>query len=271
VWYVRDGLEQRVISRKVLAGLSRRCDMAVCASRYVASQFRRYVSPLVPTTVVYDIVDLGRFRPEAAAPPDLTKEPGDIWFGIVGAITPLKGQDIFLNAAERVLRHLPNSIFLIAGNNPYVTESGMAYEKSLRSKVENSILRNRVKWLGFRNDTPNVMARLDVLVQPNRGPEGLGRSVLEAMACKVPVIAANQWGPAEVIEDSGSGLLFPPLDMEQLTDHMVALGKSGSLREILGKRGHDWIHRNLIATELAGKFDRILAEAIGRQRQEVMA
>jgi glycosyltransferase involved in cell wall biosynthesis len=271
VWYMRDGLEQRVISRRVLALLSRRCDLAVCVSRYVASQFRQYVSPSVPASVVHDIVDLGRFRPGTAGPADFHKQPGDVWFGIVGAITPLKGHDIFLDAAERVLHQLPNATFVIVGNNPYVTESGMAYEESLRSRVGNSGLRDRVKFVGFRNDVPNVISQLDVLVQPNRGPEGLGRSVLESMACGVPVIAVNKWGPAEVIDDSRSGLLFPPLDSQQLSDHMLTLGESGSLRRIMGKRGHDWIQRNLVATELAEKFDRILAEAIGSHRQEVVA
>ncbi|MGA8428581.1 MAG: glycosyltransferase [Candidatus Sulfotelmatobacter sp.] len=271
VWYVRDGLEQRVISRRLLSLLSRRCDLAVCVSRYVASQFRQYVSASVPASVVHDIVDLGRFRPGATAPADLYKDPGDVWFGIVGAITPLKGHDIFLDAAERVLHQLPNAMFVIVGNNPYVTESGMAYEDSLRSRVANSELRGRVKFIGFRNDVPNVISQFDVLVQPNRGPEGLGRSVLESMACGVPIIAVNKWGPAELIDDSRSGLLFPPLDTQQLSDHMLTLGESDSLRRIMGKRGHDWIHRNLVATELAGKFDRILAEAIGSHRQEVAA
>jgi glycosyltransferase involved in cell wall biosynthesis len=271
VWYVRDGLEERVISRKLLALLARRCDLAVCVSRYVAAQFRQYVSSSVPIDVVHDIVDLGRFRPGALAPADLRKPTGEIWFGIVGAITPLKGHDIFLDAAEKVMDSLPRAKFLIVGANPYVTEEGSSYGETLRKRVANSALRDCVKFVGFRNDVPNVMAQLDVLVQPNRGPEGLGRSVLEAMACAVPVIAVNKWGPAELIEDSGSGLLFPPLDRERLAALMLALGESESLRRIMGKRGHDWIHRNLVATELAGKFDRVLERAIGSQRQEVAA
>lgn len=275
IWYMRDGLEERAISRKLLALLARRCDLAVCISEYVASQFRKYVSRSVPVNVVYNIVDLGRFRPGAAAPADLRKEPGEIWYGIVGAITPLKGHDVFLDAAESVLRELPNARFVIVGNNPYVTEDGMRYEESLQSRVANSALRDGVKFAGFRNDIPNVLSQIDVLVQPNRGPEGLGRSVLEAMACGVPVIAVNKWGPAELIDDSRSGLLFAPLDTKQLTAHMLTLGESGSLRNIMGKRGHDWIHRNLVATELAGKLDRILSSAIAGtivpQRQEVTA
>ncbi len=126
IWYMRDGLEERVVSRKLLALLSRRCDMAVCISEYVASQFREYVSASVPAQVVYNIVDLNRFHPEALPPADLRKGPDEIWFGMVGAITPLKGHDIFLDTAERVLRQLPQAVFLIVGSNPYVTEAGLA-------------------------------------------------------------------------------------------------------------------------------------------------
>jgi glycosyltransferase involved in cell wall biosynthesis len=273
IWYMRDGLEERPLSGKLLGLLSRRCDLAVCVSMYVAEQVRSYVSGAIPAKIVRDIVDLGRFRPAASAPVDLRREPGEIWFGIVGAITPLKGHDIFLEAAESVLQQLPTAKFVIVGNNPYVTEAGSEWERLLRHRVESSALRERVKFVGFRNDIPNVMAQLDVLVQPNRGPEGLGRSVLEAMACGVPVIAVNKWGPAEVIDDSSSGLLFAPLDTKQLAAHMLTLGESASMRKTMGKLGHEWIHRNLVATELAGKLDRILSSAIagGVVGQEVAA
>jgi len=99
----------------------------------------------------------------------------------------------------------------------------------------------------------------------------LGRSVLEAMACGVPVITVNKWGPAELIQDGGTGLLFPPLDTEQLAAHMLALGRDGALRKTMGQRGHDWIQQNLVSQELAGKFDRVLASAIASQRHGAAA
>ena len=271
IWYMRDGMEDRVFSRKLLALLSRRCDLAVCISQYVASQFRKYVSASLPTTVVYNIVDLKRFHPDVLAPADLLKQPDEIWYGIVGAITPLKGHDVFLDAAERVLPQLPKAMFLIVGSNPYATEAGLEYEERLRRRVASSALRDRVKFVGFRGDMPSVCSQLDVLVQPNRGPEGLGRSVLEAMACSVPAIAVNRWGPAELIQDGETGLLFPPLDTGQLTAHMLMLGRNGSLRKTMGRRGHDWIRQNLVEKELAGKFDRILASAIASQQQGAAA
>ena len=261
IWYMRDGLEERILSRKLLALLSRRCDMAVCISEYVAAQFREYVSESVPTQVVYNIVDLNRFHPEALPPADLRKGPDEVWFGMVGAITPLKGHDIFLGAAERVLDQQPNTFFVIVGNNPYLTEAGLRYEELLRRSMATSLV-DRVKFVGFRNDVPNVLSQLDVLVQPNRGPEGLGRSVLEAMACGVPVIAVDKWGPAELIEHGRSGLLFPPRDAEKLATHMLTLARSKPLRKAMGKHGHAWIQQNLISKKLAGQFDEILACAI---------
>ena len=261
IWYMRDGLEERILSRKLLALLSRRCDMAVCISEYVAAQFREYVSESVPTQVVYNIVDLNRFHPEALPPADLRKGPDEVWFGMVGAITPLKGHDIFLGAAERVLDQQPNTFFVIVGNNPYLTEAGLRYEELLRRRMATSLV-DRVKFVGFRNDVPNVLSQLDVLVQPNRGPEGLGRSVLEAMACGVPVIAVDKWGPAELIEHGRSGLLFPPRDAEKLATHMLTLARSKPLRKAMGKHGHAWIQQNLISKKLAGQFDGILACAI---------
>src|SRR5271165_4289428 len=275
IWYMRDGLENRVLSRQLLALLSRRCDLAICISRYVAEQFREYVSSSAPAKVIYNIVNLSRFHPGAAPPADLRKPADEIWYGIVGAITPLKGHDIFLAAAEKVVRELPNANLVIVGNNPYVTEAGLRFEEELRSRVWNSPLRDRVKFMGFRNDVPGILAQLNVLVQPNRGPEGLGRSVLEAMACGVPVIAVDKWGPAELVQDGHTGLLFPPLDTGQLAAHMLRLGRDESLRKAMAERGLDWVQRNLVSEELARKFDRVIsgaiANAIASQQQEAIA
>ena len=136
IWYMRDGQEDRVLSRKLLALLSRRCDVAICISEYVAAQFREYISTSVPTRVIYNIVDLNRFYPGVLPPADLRKGPDEIWFGMVGAITPLKGQDIFLQAAEQVIAGLPKAVFVIVGNNPYFTEAGFRYEEQLRSRSD---------------------------------------------------------------------------------------------------------------------------------------
>jgi glycosyltransferase involved in cell wall biosynthesis len=90
--------------------------------------------------------------------------------------------------------------------------------------------------------------------------------VLEAMACGVPVIAVNKWGPAEIIDDEESGLLFAPLDTDRLTAHMLRLGRDESLRKAMGRRGLEWIRRNLDSTELAEKLSGVLSGAIAKSK-----
>ncbi len=169
IWYMRDGLEDRILSRKLLRLLSRRCDLAICISQYVLSQLREYVATSLPAQVIYNIVDLNRFHPEVSPASDLRKAPGEVWFGMVGPVTPLKGHDIFLEAAEKVAEQLPNAVFVIAGNNSYFTEAGHGYQELLQRQSAR-LLDDRVKFLGFRSDVPAVLSQLDVLVQANRGP-----------------------------------------------------------------------------------------------------
>ena len=269
IWYMRDGLEDRILSRKLLRLLSRRCDLAICISQYVLSQLREYVSPTLPAQAIYNIVDLNRFHPGVLPASDLHKAPGEVWFGIVGPITPLKGHDVFLEAAEKVVEQLPNAVFVIVGNNSYFTEAGHGYEELLRQSAK--LLGERVRFLGFRNDVPAVLSQLDVLVQANRGPEGLGRSLLEAMACGVPVIAVDKWGPRELVRHGETGLLFAPLDAEGLAKHMVTFGRDESLRRFMGKLGHSWMQENFVARKLAGEVDELLASVIASQLQEALA
>jgi glycosyltransferase involved in cell wall biosynthesis len=270
IWYMRDGLEDRILSRKLLRLLSRRCDLAICISQYVLSQLREYVSPTLPAQAIYNIVDLSRFHPGVLPASDLRKAPDEVWFGIVGPVTPLKGHDVFLEAAEKVVEQLPNAVFVIVGNNSYFTEAGHGYQELLQRQSA-KLLGDRVKFLGFRNDVPAVLSQLDVLVQANRGPEGLGRSLLEAMACGVPVIAVDKWGPRELVRHGETGLLFAPLDAEGLAKHMVTLGRDESLRRFMGKLGHSWMQENFVARKLAGEVGQLLASVIASQLQEAVA
>jgi glycosyltransferase involved in cell wall biosynthesis len=195
VWYAREGLEDRPTSRFVLRLLGRRPAGVVAISRYVAGQFRPLVAGPAPVHVVRNIVDPGRLRPGMPLPADLRKPPGAVWLGVVGALTPLKGQDVFLDAAARVAARVPTARFLVVGGEPYRTEQGLGWAAKLAARVRAHGLEERVDFLGERDDAPAVIANLDVLVQPSRGPEGLGRTILEAMACAVPVIAVDRWGP----------------------------------------------------------------------------
>jgi glycosyltransferase involved in cell wall biosynthesis len=262
VWCAREGLEDRPLTRFVLRRLGRRCDGVIAISRYVASELRPLVPGPAPIHVVRNIVDLARFRPGLALPVDLAKPPGEVWLGIVGALTPLKAQDVFLDAAARVAAHVPQARFLVVGGEPYRTEARLGFAAQLGARARSLGIAERVRFLGERDDAAAVIANLDVLVQASRGPEGLGRTILEAMACAVPVVCVDRWGPRELVEEGRTGFLVPPGDVAMLAERMHWLAIDPGLRAELGTAARRWVHATGDPATLARAFrDALLAIA----------
>lgn len=267
IWYLRDGFEGRKISSKALSFYSSRVSTVIAISYYLSNEAHQFLPKSIPIHVLYNIIDLEKFQPGLPHPPDLMKKDGEIWYGMIGSLTPLKGQDLFLEAAKRVLNSIPSSRFVIVGTNFYKTESQLHYEHGLRLRANDFPLKDRVVFLGFRDDVPSVLSTLDVFVQSNRGPEGLGMSVIESMACGVPVIAVNRWGPAEIIQDGQTGVLVPWMDIEGLTEKMIQLGRDIRLRKKIGSNAHDWVRRNLVPERIVEDFADILQNTILRNQR----
>jgi glycosyltransferase involved in cell wall biosynthesis len=262
VWCAREGLEDRPLSRLVLRRLGRRCDGVVAISRYVASEFRAILPGPAPVHVVRNIVDLPQVGPGLALPADLEKRAGEVWIGIVGALTPQKGQDLFLDAAARIATDVPQARFLVVGGEPYRTEAGLGFGAMLHARATALGLVKRTAFLGERDDAAAVIAHLDVLVQPSRGPEGLGRTILEAMACGVPAITVDRWGPRELVADGETGFLVPPDDVEALASRMQALASDRALRVRLGAAARARLRATSDPAALARAFrDALLASA----------
>jgi glycosyltransferase involved in cell wall biosynthesis len=266
IWYGREGLEGRPVGSWVLRAVGRRCQACIAISSYVAREMRRVVPRDVPIAVVPNLVDLEAHRPGLALPEDLAREEGSIWFGVVGALTPLKGQDLFLDAAAVVARRLPGARFVLAGGVPYDTEAGLGFETRLRAQIDRLGLGGRVLLLGERRDAARLIANLDVLVQPNRGPEGLGRAILEAMASAVPVVAVDRWGPAEVVRDGETGVLVPVGDVPALAAAMLRLGMDPALRGRLGRAGRHWVTEALDQRRILARFSAALEPWLDRSQ-----
>lgn len=93
----------------------------------------------------------------------------------------------------------------------------------------------RVHRIGYRNDAPAVAAACDVFVLPTTIPEGLPRSVIEAMATARPCIVTDFGGQAEVVTDGESGLHVPPGDSQAIADAIARLWRDPDLRQMLGE------------------------------------
>jgi len=104
-------------------------------------------------------------------------------------------------------------VLVLAGsvkfNDPRTRFDNDAYETSLEQAVDQLGLAGAVRFLGDRRDVPSVLAALDLLLCPS-WEEPFGRSVAEAMACGLPVVATEHGGPSEQIVDGVDGILLPP-------------------------------------------------------------
>jgi L-malate glycosyltransferase len=167
--------------------------------------------------IVHNPVDTARFDPSLVDRRRVRSELGldadEHVIGVIGQITPWKAQDDAIRVlAELRRRGLAVRLVVVggptfaAGTERYDNE---AFLESLPRLAAQLGVADRVAFLGEREDVPDILAALDLLLVPSR-EEPFGRIVIEAMSMSVPVIATNVGGPAEVVRDGEDGILLPP-------------------------------------------------------------
>lgn len=177
--------------------------------------------------VVFSGIDLAPFEHTQAKREAFRRalgvEDDEIIVGGVGRLEPVKGFAYFVAAARAVLREAPRVLFVLAGAG--------SQEAALRREA--APLGDRFRFLGLRNDVPDMMAALDMLVVPSIN-EGMGRVLLEAGAAAKPVVAANVGGIPDLVEDGRTGLLVPPRDGAAIAGAVLALVRAPELRAAMG-------------------------------------
>jgi glycosyltransferase involved in cell wall biosynthesis len=177
----------------------------VSASRYnalqVEARYRRAVQ------VVHNGVDTEAFQPRAR---DAGLRAGygagadDCLLVSVGRLVGWKGLGVIVEA----LAGLPDRVrYLIVGSGPE--------EASLRLVVRNLGLEKRVRFAGriAHAELPQLLSQCDVYVQPSVGEEAFGISVVEAMACGLPVLASDNGGLPEIVLPDATGRLLKPAEV----------------------------------------------------------
>jgi glycosyltransferase involved in cell wall biosynthesis len=174
-------------------------------------------------TVIAEGLDLEAFAPRAPSPA-LRAELGigtdEPVVTLVGGLVDWKGQDVLLDAAPRILQRYPRAHLLLVGG-AYGKDREFADEIARRAAAPG--LQGRVRLLGMRGDVPDILALSTIVLHASTKPEPFGRTFLEGMALGKAVIASNEGGPLDVIEDGVDGLLIPPRDPAQLADAVLRL------------------------------------------------
>ena len=161
--------------------------------------------------------------------------PDEPVVGLIGRITPYKQQDLFVQAAARVLAEVPEARFAIVGA---AKESDRDYEKHVRDLAVQLGIQDRVAFMGQRKENVEIISEFSIICLTS-SREPLARVILEAQLAGTPVIGSNTGGTGEIVEDEITGLLFPPTGPqagEILAGKIIRLLKDPELRRLLAAR-----------------------------------
>jgi glycosyltransferase involved in cell wall biosynthesis len=209
----------------------RHVDVFVAASHVIAGMLEQDGIERARIAVVHDGVDVGAIdrQPAIDAHAAFWLPRGAPLVGNVAALAPHKGQRHLVAAAARVVRELPDARFLILGEGEL--------KDALERQIRDLGLERHVLLTGFRPDAVGVMKSFDVFAMSSV-TEGLGSVVLEAMACRRPVVATMAGGLPEVVVPGQTGLLVPTHDEAALAAAISSLLRNAVDRRRLGEAGY---------------------------------
>ncbi len=153
----------------------------------------------------------------------------EIPVGVVAQFIERKGHRYLLEALPEILQRFSEVKVLFFGRGPL--------EKNLRQRVVEKDLSERVVFTGFRQDLEKVLPCLRLLVHPAT-MEGLGVSLLQAAAARVPIVAFASGGIPEIVQHMKNGLLVSPKDVAGLAAAVNAILEDRKLAVEMGQSGH---------------------------------
>ena len=234
IWHVRVPPPDKLLDRFLVLFSSR----IIVVSRIVKRRFEWFKKNRVE--IIYNGVDTQRFSP-GKAQDDVRKKlhinSEDIVIGAVGRLSPEKGLEYLISAIREVANAYPRTKVLLVG------DGDEKYRLSLQEKVKDLELSPHIFFVGFHEDVPQILRCLDIFSLPSL-TEGFNRSLLEAMACGLPVVATAVGGNVEIVQDGVNGLLVPPSNPGALAGAITELLKDKEKARKMGLEGKLLVDEN---------------------------
>ena len=209
-------------------------------------------------SVIRSGFDLSEFSREGPGREDVRREWGigdaDVLVVNVSNFKPQKAPLDFVRAAAIASRQAPGLRFAFVGDG----EMRPAVEEAVRSEG----LQERMILAGWRRDVPELLRAADVFALSSLW-EGLPRTVVQARACGLPVVATAVNGTPEAVDDGRTGLLVPPSDPEAFARALVRLAQDPGLRTSMGEAARHGLDEFSAAAMVDGQ-ERLYASLVAR-------
>ena len=206
----------------------------ICVSDFIRQLLKNTIKADHKLKVVHDGIDLNRFtyanthrlRQEYAIPED------HLLIANVAALAPHKDYFTFVDTAAVLLRQRKDLHFFIIGGDG-------GEQAAIENYITQKGLQEQITLTGFRRDIPQIFPEFDLFLFTSK-TEGLGTSLLDAMACKTPIVATAAGGIPEIVLAEKTGLLAPVGDAQKLAQAVLQLLEQPELRAqiIAGSQKH---------------------------------
>ena len=234
VWHVQDFISERTfgIYRRAFGWAVRwLAEQIIVDGHTIAEQLPQ--SLRARTTIIHNGVDTNFFRPGLDGT-EVRRElgiPNDhLVIGNVGRITPWKGQHYLIEAFGRVAGDNPKVTLLLVGSPVFDNDS---YQRRLLNTVAEFSLDGRVKLPGYRHDTADVLAAMDVFAFTSVEKDTSPLALLSAMSAGLPIVSFDIAGARELMAADDQFLLVPVADVPRLGDALSDLIANEKLRGVL--------------------------------------
>lgn len=213
--------------------------------------------------LLFNAVDTQIFDPSKTDRKKVRKEfninDDELLLGMIARFSPGKGHEEFIAAAEKLSAKYKNLKFLIVGE---ASRGEDEYAVQIKKMAEDKNLGNII-FTGFRSDTPDVLAAMDIFIFPSHA-EAFGIALVEALSMGIPSVCANKDGVLDIAVDDKTSLLFKNKDAVDLTDKIELLINDAAKRKLLGelsrKRAKELFDINFIMDQTIAFYEKELGK-----------
>jgi glycosyltransferase involved in cell wall biosynthesis len=240
-------------------------DAIICISEAVRTNMRERGADFGNLVTILNGLDPDAMRFEV--PPEQIRarygiQPDAAVIVMLGNIKAWKGQETLVRAIARVRDVYPSvKCLLVGGTSPSERE----YETTLRALVSTLGVQDQIVFTGFQQNVGDFIRASDVVAHASIEPEPFGRVILEAMACRKPVIGSRAGAIPEIVVEGETGVTFPPGDDDALARAIVGVIGDRARARQMGDNGFERLSREFHIRQNVEStvrlYDRLLSAA----------
>jgi len=207
------------------------------------------------TMFIHNSVDLAELN---GVSPHISRHDRDPYILCIAMHNEKKGLDVLLRAFKHVQHTRPSIKLVLVGDGPL--------RKQLEHLASSLEIRDRVNFLGLqgRIEVRQLLHDCELFVLPSRS-EPFGIAIIEAMACKKPVVSTKVGGIREIIEDRRTGVLVEPDDPRALAGAILTVLDDEKLRVAIVERGYATVRERFLREHTGGAYEAVFTESFEKR------